>query len=168
VIILAARTRAVSPRSLLHCSRRRSRRRFVNADVIAHSLSPEDVRSVAIAAGRVMLSRMHDLAQKRLEFAIRNHLSKPVVSPRGSSGSTAMGMRSMSSSCASICCLRNRRCADRVRRGGHPCRLASSSSYMLACAIFQLYKPLAASWRVYERSRDAPATLIAACVDSHL
>jgi predicted ABC-type ATPase len=35
---------------------------FVNADVIARGLSAFDPEGVAIAAGRVMLTRLHELA----------------------------------------------------------------------------------------------------------
>ncbi|MFN0060673.1 MAG: hypothetical protein ACKVX7_19640 [Planctomycetota bacterium] len=37
-------------------------REFVNADTIAHGLSSFDAERAAVAAGRVMLARLHELA----------------------------------------------------------------------------------------------------------
>jgi len=42
---------------------------FVNADVIASGLSAFDPESAAIAAGRVMLGRLRELAEQRVSFA---------------------------------------------------------------------------------------------------
>lgn len=45
-------------------------REFVNADEIARGLSPYDPESAAIAAGRVMLDRMSELAKRRESFIV--------------------------------------------------------------------------------------------------
>jgi len=42
---------------------------YVNADSIAASLSPFDPESTAIQAGRLMLERIHELAEKKVTFA---------------------------------------------------------------------------------------------------
>ena len=48
---------------------------FVNADVIARGLSAFQPESVAVAAGRLMLARLHELAARRADFlAAWNHL----------------------------------------------------------------------------------------------
>lgn len=49
---------------------------FVNADVIASGLSAFDPGSAAIAAGRVMLARLHELAEQRTSFAFETTLAR--------------------------------------------------------------------------------------------
>jgi predicted ABC-type ATPase len=51
---------------------------FVNADVIALALSPDDVDSAAIAAGRVMLTPARARAKAR-ELCFRNDTRRPIV-----------------------------------------------------------------------------------------
>jgi predicted ABC-type ATPase len=55
---------------------------FVNADVIARGLSAFDPDSVAIAAGRVMLARIRELAEQRVNFAFETTLASRSLAPR--------------------------------------------------------------------------------------
>jgi predicted ABC-type ATPase len=48
---------------------------FVNADEIARGLSPFNAEGVAFAAGRIMLERIHELANEGADFAIETTLS---------------------------------------------------------------------------------------------
>lgn len=48
---------------------------YVNADPIALGLSGFDPGSVALQAGRVMLTRLHDLAEQRKTFAFETTLA---------------------------------------------------------------------------------------------
>lgn len=48
---------------------------FVNADTIARGLSAFAPESVAFAAGRIMLRRLHDLAASRADFAFETTLA---------------------------------------------------------------------------------------------
>lgn len=50
-------------------------REFVNADLIAAGLSPFTPETQAIRAGRLLLSRIRDLAGKRLDFGFETTLS---------------------------------------------------------------------------------------------
>lgn len=50
-------------------------REYVNADAIAAALSPFHPGSVAFEAGRIMLKRIEELLDKRLDFAIETTLS---------------------------------------------------------------------------------------------
>lgn len=50
-------------------------REFVNADEIARGLSPYDPEGAAVAAGRLMLSRMNDLAQRKESFVVETTCS---------------------------------------------------------------------------------------------
>lgn len=48
---------------------------FVNADLIAESISPFAATAAAFRAGRLMLEQIHLLAQRRLDFAFETTLS---------------------------------------------------------------------------------------------
>jgi predicted ABC-type ATPase len=48
---------------------------FVNADTIAQGLSAFASEKVALEAGRIMIKRLHFLAQKRLSFAFETTLA---------------------------------------------------------------------------------------------
>ena len=50
-------------------------REFVNADSIAAGLSPFNPESVAIEAGRLLLSRIHELMAGSMDFAFETTLS---------------------------------------------------------------------------------------------
>ena len=54
---------------------------FVNADVIARGLSAFDPESVALTAGRVMLARLHELAEQRVSFAFETTLASRTFAP---------------------------------------------------------------------------------------
>jgi predicted ABC-type ATPase len=60
-------------------------REFVNADFIAKGLSAFNTESVAIAAGRLMLERIHELRSRKKDFAVgrcmTTHLAIPKLSP---------------------------------------------------------------------------------------
>lgn len=48
---------------------------FVNADSIAHGLSPFNPESVALESGRIMLQRIRELMMTRVDFAFETTLS---------------------------------------------------------------------------------------------
>jgi predicted ABC-type ATPase len=48
---------------------------FVNADEIARGLSPFNPEGAAFTAGRVMLERINELAEKKIDFAIETTLA---------------------------------------------------------------------------------------------
>jgi len=54
---------------------------FVNADDIALDQSPSDPASVALAAGREMLFRLHELARLRQSFAFETTLASRHFAP---------------------------------------------------------------------------------------
>ena len=56
-------------------------REFVNADVIARGLSAFDPDGAAIAAGRVMLARLDELAHQRQSFAFETTLASRSFAP---------------------------------------------------------------------------------------
>src|ERR1700741_5094864 len=54
---------------------------FVNADAIAIGLSAFDPERAALAAGRVMLRRLHELADSRADFAFETTLASKSFAP---------------------------------------------------------------------------------------
>src|ERR1700761_3187933 len=50
-------------------------REFVNADIIAAGISPFNPESVAFEAGRMMLQRIQDLLEARVDFAFETTLA---------------------------------------------------------------------------------------------
>jgi predicted ABC-type ATPase len=54
---------------ILHC------KEFINADEIARGLSPFQPEKVAIAAGRIMLQRIDELLNSKVDFAIETTLT---------------------------------------------------------------------------------------------
>lgn len=128
---------------------------FVNADVIARGLSAFDPESVAVRAGRIMLERLCELARQRVSFAFEATLA---------SRSLARWIRHLAASGYEFHCvdvwlatpeLALRRVADRVRAGGH--HVAGSVVRRRYDAglrnFFEVYRPLATTWRVYDNSR---------------
>lgn len=92
---------------------------YVNADAIAMGLSGFRPDSVAIAAGRVMLSRLDALADARRDFAFETTLAARSFGPwlrarRGSGYRVHLTFLGLPDADTAV-----NRVADRVRRGGH-------------------------------------------------
>ncbi|OFV92820.1 MAG: hypothetical protein A3G76_10170 [Acidobacteria bacterium RIFCSPLOWO2_12_FULL_65_11] len=131
---------------------------FVNADVIARGLSAFDPESVAIAAGRVMLARLHELAEQRVSFAFETTLASRTFAP---------WLRDLSASGYAVhfvflwlssADLAVERVADRVRAGGHNVPVETIRRRYQAGVrnFFSLYEPVASTWRLYDGSRREP------------
>ena len=54
---------------------------FVNADTIATGLAAFNPDSAAFSAGRIMLARLHDLAELRVDFAFESTLASRTFAP---------------------------------------------------------------------------------------
>ena len=54
---------------------------FVNVDTIAAGLAAFAPETAAIAAGRILLGRIADLARQRQDFAFRNHFGSSSFLP---------------------------------------------------------------------------------------
>ena len=140
---------------------------FVNADVIARGLSPRDPDLAAIAAGRMMLSRLRELAAQRTNFAFETTLA---------SRSHAPWLRQLGASIYEIHLvflwlssaeLAIERVADRVRNGGHniPEGVVRRRYAAGIRNLFDLYQPVATSWVLYNSSGPQP-TLVAEGLES--
>jgi predicted ABC-type ATPase len=140
---------------------------FINADVIAHGLSAFDPEGVAIAAGRVMITRMRTLAQRRVNFAFETTLA---------SRSFAPWLRDLCSSGYAVhlvflwlssADLAVQRVAARVAAGGHSVpENTIRRRYRTGMRNFvALYQPLVSSWALYNAS-GPDLTLVAEAIES--
>lgn len=129
-------------------------RDFINADVIAVEQSPSDPASVAVAAGREMLSRLHDLARRRQSFAFESTLA---------SRSLASWLAQLIETGYSLHILflwlptpeaALERVARRVRAGGHSVpEVVVRRRYARGLHnFFHLYQPLTTTWSLYDSS----------------
>ena len=131
---------------------------FVNADVIASGLSAFDPDSAAIAAGRVMLARIRELASQRVNFAFETTLASRSFAPwlrqLVTSGYSAhLVFLWLPSADFAV-----DRVAERVRAGGHnvPPETVRRRYAAGLRNFFQLYEPLVSGWVLYDSSGPVP------------
>ena len=131
---------------------------FVDADVIARGLSAFDPESVAIAAGRVMLARLRELAGQRVSFAFETTLASRTFEPwlrrlRDSGYAVHFFFLWLPSADFAI-----QRVADRVRTGGHhvPEETIRRRYQAGLRNFFDLYEPVASTWRFFDASGPKP------------
>lgn len=134
---------------------------FVNADLIASGLSPFSPERAAIRAGRLMLERIHFLADRGTDFGFETTLSGKgyvrLLKDLKSRGyriylyflwvdnvDIALG-----------------RVADRVRRGGHnvPEKIVRRRFKRGLPNLFNLYRPLLDLWAIFDNSTDHPVMI---------
>lgn len=132
---------------------------FVNADTIAAGLSAFSPESVTFEAGRIMLTRLRDLARQRLSFAFETTLATR------SYANWIAGLRREGYEFQLLyLCLRSpelavERVRSRVRLGGHNVSApVIRRRYESGARNFSgLYRPLADKWGMYDNSTlDAP------------
>ena len=141
---------------------------FVNADVIASGLSAFDPDSAAIAAGRVMLARIRELASQRVNFAFETTLASRSFAPwlrqLVTSGYSAhLVFLWLPSADFAV-----DRVAERVRTGGHnvPPETVRRRYAAGLRNLFRLYQPLVSGWVLYDSSGPVPR-LVAEGLASH-
>ncbi|MBK7975043.1 MAG: AAA family ATPase [Deltaproteobacteria bacterium] len=128
---------------------------FVNADVIAAGLSAFRPEGAAVAAGRIMLARMNELAAARRSFAFETTLASRSFAPWLSRLAT-LGYRThllflwLESADLAVS-----RVAERVRVGGHGVPEATiRRRYESGLEnLFALYQPIVDSWLLFDNSR---------------
>ncbi len=118
---------------------------FVNADVIAQGLSAFDPSGAAIAAGRVMLSRLKELARVRVSFALETTLASKTFTPwlaKLIENGYELHLIFLWLPSADVAI---QRVADRVKRGGHSVPEPTIRRRHQAGLhnFFRLYQPLA-------------------------
>ena len=135
---------------------------FINADAIASELSAFEPEAVAIEAGRVMLGRLHELAEKRESFAFESTLAARSyaswfdrLSQQGYEIHLIfVWLRTVD--------LAIERVAERVRRGGHTIpEMEIRRRYRRGILnLFELYIPLVDTWAIYDNSEENHPVLI--------
>lgn len=137
---------------------------FVNADLIAEGLAAFDPAGAALTAGKVMLSRIKDLANSRSTFAFETTLA-------GKSYARWQLKLIQQGYLFHIVFLwlpspefALERVRDRVRRGGHavPERTVRRRFHAGLRNFFSLYQPTADTWRIFDNSGTPPPRLVAA------
>jgi predicted ABC-type ATPase len=138
---------------------------FVNADVIASGISAFDPGSAAIAAGRVMLTRLRELAAQRVSFAFETTLASRSFAPwlrrlRASGYEIHLLFLWLPSADFAL-----DRVAERVRAGGHdvPAETVRRRYRVGLRNFFHLYEPLVSGWVLYDSSGPRPR-LVAECL----
>lgn len=131
---------------------------YVNADVIAEGLSAYAPENAAIDAGRTMLARLDGLASRNVDFSFETTLATRTYAKR---------LRSLKETGYSVCIIyiwlsseafAIERVKARVTSGGHNIpeetirrRYEQGKRY-----FFELYLPIADSWKVYNGGLRPP------------
>jgi predicted ABC-type ATPase len=137
---------------------------FVNADTIAQGLSAFAQQTVAFEAGRIMLKRLHELAEAKADFGFETTLATRSYAP---------WLRKVQSQGYLVHLvflwlpspqMAMARVADRVRAGGHHvAEDVITRRYAAGLAnLLSLYIPLADSWKVIDNTRSRYPRPIAA------
>jgi predicted ABC-type ATPase len=133
-------------------------REFVNADSIAVGLSPFNPESVSIEAGRLMLSRIHELIRALADFAFETTLATrsyvPLVKEAQQSGyKVTLLFIWLDSPQTAI-----QRVADRVAEGGHNIAedVIIRRYYRGIFNLLNLYMPICDSWIVVNNKSVVP------------
>ncbi|MDL2259265.1 zeta toxin family protein [Deltaproteobacteria bacterium OttesenSCG-928-K17] len=128
---------------------------FVNADTIAQGLSAFRPESAALEAGRIMLNRLHELANKQVDFAFETTLASRTFAPwlkrLGEEGyKIHLMFLTLPNAEAAIA-----RVASRVSLGGHNVPVDDIKRRFESGLknLFQLYIPIVASWKIYDNSQ---------------
>jgi predicted ABC-type ATPase len=136
---------------------------YVNVDPIALGLSGFDPGSVAFEAGRVMLKRLHDLAGQRRTFAFETTLAARsyahwIETLRRNGFEFSLVFLWLRSADLAV-----QRVRERVHAGGHDVAEESiRRRYGRGLKNFwQVYRPLADRWAVYDNSRSSLPIMVA-------
>lgn len=136
---------------------------YVNADVIAQGLAGFDVNSAAIEASRIMLERLHTLADQRADFAFETTLAGRTQAGwldrlRQSGYVTHLVYFWLVSADLAVA-----RVAERVSMGGHSIPEATiRQRYQRSIRnFFQLYRPVVSTWRAFDNSQRGTSQLVA-------
>jgi len=137
---------------------------YVNADVIAQGLAGFAPDRAALAAGRVMLARLKELAAAGRSFAFETTLASRSFAPW-----LAELVRTGYRFHLFYIWLANddlaiRRVADRVRMGGHDVPEDTIRRRYRAGLhnFFAMYQPMAQTWRMYDNTSVSGIRLLAA------
>jgi predicted ABC-type ATPase len=132
---------------------------FVNADNIAAGISPFQPDKVAIEAGRLMLKRINDLIDMKIDFAIettlssRNYISK-INEFQKKDYEVVLIYFWLNTPVLAI-----ERIKERVRKGGHfiPDEIVNRRYYRGINNLLKYFIPLSDYWLVFDNSSQNAA-----------
>ena len=134
---------------------------FVNADLIAAGLSPFAPERAAYAAGRLMLQRLRDLAERRADFAFETTLSGRAYAPllrqlRSEGYSIWLDFLWVSDPATT-----RKRIVQRVAKGGHdiPETVQQRRFHLGIRNLIGIYRPLLDRWRLYDNRGPSPVLI---------
>ena len=144
---------------------------YVNADTIAEGLSAFAPEDASFDAGRVMLGRLHDLAEQEKDFAFETTLASRfyarwLTELKDTSGYRVnlvfLWLREPDLAVARV--------AGRVKLGGHsiPEDTIRRRFDRGRKNFFELYLPIADSWRVFDAGQTPPVEVARYTVETGL
>ncbi len=143
---------------------------FVNADAIARGLNGLNPEAEAVRAGRIMLTQLDELAKERADFAFETTLAARTYAGwqanlRATGYEVHLYYYWIDSPELAI-----NRVAGRVRSGGHhvPEETIRQRYGRSVRNFFELYRPVADVWEVYDNSHGQRALLAFGSIDDEL
>jgi predicted ABC-type ATPase len=138
-------------------------RHYVNADTLARGLSAFNWDEMAVKAGKIMLEHLHDLAEKRMNFAFETTLASRTFAPwiaKLKANGYRLHLFYVWVPSADVSVARVRK---RVLLGGHdvPEDTIRRRYQRGLNNFFHLYKSLAEGWEFYENDKSERPRLIA-------
>jgi predicted ABC-type ATPase len=132
-------------------------REFVNADNIAAGISPFNVESVAIEAGRIMLHRIAELLETGVDFAIETTLATRSYVSLVHNAKKAGYNVSLIYIWLNSPDLALQRVAERVANGGHniPADVVRRRYYKGVRNLFWLFMPICDTWIIADNSLNS-------------
>lgn len=142
---------------------------FVNADVIAQGLCAYQPEKAAIQAGRIMLARIHTLADEMTNFAFETTLASRTFAtwiPKLKKQGYHFHLIFLWLKDAELAVFRVK---ERVKTGGHSVPEETIRRRYTAGLknFFSLYRPLADSWQFYDNSNTEHFSLIASEINQN-
>ena len=135
---------------------------FVNADSIAAGLSPFNVESVALEAGRIMLRKIQQLMEEKEDFAFETTLSTRSYTSLLKKAKTNGYKITLLYYWLYSPDFAKQRVAKRVSKGGHniPDEVVERRYYRGISNLLNLYMPIVDRWTVIDNMEVVP-TIIA-------
>jgi predicted ABC-type ATPase len=137
-------------------------REFVNADLIAAGLAPFAPERAAFAAGRLMLERLKELAERRENFAFETTLSgRGYVSLLREMRAAGYRVRLDLLWIPDLDITRER-IRQRVRKGGHdiPDEVQQRRFHLGSRNLAELYRPRLNEWRIHDNTGENPHPVV--------
>lgn len=133
---------------ILHC------REFVNADEIAHGLSPFNPENVSIEAGRLMIHRINELLGREATFAVETTLATKSYVNLVHEAQSQDYVVTLVFFWLRTPELAMQRVAERVSNGGHNIPVPTTRRRYVSGInnLFNLYAPVVDAWFVYDNS----------------